>query len=306
MPGLATKLITILGPTACGKTRTASLLANKFNGEIISADSRQVYKYMNIGTGKDYDDYIVDGNKIPYHMIDIVEPSEEYNLFHYQKDCKSTISEIVARDKIPFLVGGSGLYLASILLNYNMNKIIDLRSRQLELMKLPQEELVTRLKSSNPNLHNTTDLREKVRTVQALMIATNNLKRKLPHPENFKFTVLGLKISKEEMKERIRTRLAKRFEAGMIEEVEHLLEMNISHDKLKLLGLEYFFISLFLQKELSYNEMFQKLDSRINTLAKHQLTWFRKLEKQGIKINWIDPPYFENAVPVIEIFLKNN
>lgn len=303
MPDKAKKLIAILGPTACGKTRTAALLANKFNGEIISADSRQVYKHMNLGAGKDYEDYIVDGSQIKYHLIDILEPTGEYDLFHFQIDCKKIINEINLQDKIPFLVGGTGLYLASILLNYKFNRVED-DSEKEKLMLLTHEDLINELKILNPSLHNTTDLTDKERTAKALIIARHRRQNELTNENGYEPLVIGLNLSREIMKERIKNRLRKRFASGMIAEVENLLAMGVSHEKLKFFGLEYFYISLYLQKLLNYNDMSQKLTSAINYFAKRQMTWFRKLQRSGVNIVWIEDPYFENASPLIETYLK--
>lgn len=303
MPDKAKKLITILGATASGKTRTASLLANKFNGEIISADSRQVYKHMNLGAGKDYEDYIVDGSQIKYHLIDILEPTGEYDLFHFQIDCKKLIDEINLRDKIPFLVGGAGLYLASILLNYKLSGVED-DSEKEKLMLLPHEFLIDELKKLNPSPHNTTDLTDKERTAKAIIIARHRLQNELKNENVYESFVIGLSVPREIMKERIKSRLKKRFASGMIAEVENLLAMNVTHEKLKFFGLEYFYISLYLQKQINYNDMVQKLNSAINNFAKRQLTWFRKLQRSGVNIDWIEAPYFENALPLIETYLK--
>jgi tRNA dimethylallyltransferase len=292
-------LITILGPTAVGKTSLAAKLAFRFNGEIISADSRQVYKGMNIGTGKDYNDYFVNGNKVNYHLIDIVEPYEEFNLFLFKEYFLKSFDDIKKREKLPFLVGGSGLYLSSVLQKYDLQKA-DFESGEYEyLKKQSHEELKEQLKELNVNLHNTTDLAEKERTIKAIIVEKSKTLESTYFPE-IKSLNIGIKLSREEIKSRITKRLDERLEAGMIDEVKRLIDSGISYERLNFFGLEYKYIALFLKEELNFNDLRQKLNSAIHNFAKRQITWYRKMEKEGVKIFWIDGQDYENAVNVIK------
>ncbi len=290
------KIIVILGPTASGKTKLAAILANEFNGEIISADSRQVYKGMDIGTGKDLEDYIVNGKKIPYHLIDVMEPTEEFNLYLFKKYFIQLFEEIIKRQKNVFLVGGSGLYLSSVIQNYEL-KEADINENDIfKLSAMNIDELRKILFDLRTNNHNTTDLIDKERTFKAILAAKaekNILNKK------FNSVVIGIKLEKDEIKRRISQRLEKRLKSGMIEEVKELMESGVSLQKLLFFGLEYKFIALYLRNELSYNEMFMKLNQAINKFAKRQATWFRKMEKEGIKINWVDGGNYEKARSII-------
>lgn len=301
---MSNNLVVILGPTASGKTKFATYLASKLNGEIISADSRQVYRGMNIGTGKDLEDYIVNDEKIIYHLIDIVDPKEEFNLFQFQHCFFKSFQEISDKKKLPFLVGGSGLYLAAILQNYNLNKA---NFNDDDLINLDTEELKRILFSLTSNLHNTTDLIDKERIIKAINVARSNLSlsQNIVKPE-INPIVFGINIERALLKKKITERLKHRINNGMIEEVKELLTTGVSHDKLKFFGLEYKFISLFLQNQLNYNDMFQKLNSAIYAFAKRQMTWFRKMEKAGIKINWIEGNDFDKANNLIETSFHND
>ncbi len=294
------ELITVLGPTAVGKTRLSVQLANEFNGEIISADSRQVYKFMDIGTGKDLNEYVIDGKKIDYHLIDIIDPADEFNLYVFQKKFFEAFRKIKAKNKIPFLVGGTGLYLSAVLLGYNLPEVDFDKNRIAELQKLSVNELREKLKSLNPNLHNKTDLEIKERIIKAILISEKKPEQAIDEKLKVDSLVLGIKISPDVLRKRITERLKKRLKEGMIEEVENLLKIGISHERLILFGLEYKFVSMYLKKELSYNDMFQKLNSAIYKFAKRQMTWFRKMEREGIKIRWIEGADFEKAKQIIE------
>ncbi len=280
-------LITILGPTASGKTSIAAQLANDFNGEIISADSRQVYKGMDIGTGKDLIEF--QKNKINYHLIDIVEPSEEYNLFRFTKDFQSAFNEIRSKDKFPILVGGTGMYISAILQSYNLPVIVDEdESERFKLLTISQlKDLLISLK---PKLHNVTDLTSKDRLIKAILIERSSEKMNQTY-NNLKSLIIGINSEREETKRRINERLKQRLAAGMIEEVKELLRKGVSLEKLNYFGLEYKFVSQYIDGKLNYNDMFQKLNSAIHSFAKRQMTWFRKMEKEGIKINWFSPDY---------------
>ena len=294
-------LVTILGPTACGKTRLAALLANRFNGEIISCDSRQVYRHMDIGTGKDLQDYLVDGNQIPAHLIDIAEPSEEFSLFHFQKLFSSAYKSILDKNKTPFLAGGTGMYLSAVLEQYKLYPVDFNSDRWKELDALTIEELRTLLLEVSPKLHNTTDLLIKERIMRAIIIAEHDTNEhgelSLPHIHSLN---IGVNLPREVIKKRITVRLKDRLANGMIEEVEKLLHMGISHEKLRFFGLEYKFISMYLRNEIPYDEMFRLLNTAIHQFSKRQMTWFRRMEKQGVVIHWIEGANFGKAASLIK------
>jgi tRNA dimethylallyltransferase len=280
------ELITILGPTATGKTKLATCLAFQINGEIISADSRQVYKGLDIGTGKDLDDYVVEGRQIPYHLINNADVSYEYNLFDFQQDFLRAFYKL-KNDKMPILVGGTGLYLESVLKGYNLKKAPINEELRRELSKETDETLIDLLSSYRP-LHNKTDIEERERLIRAIEIA----KFEHEHPE-VKFPaidsiIFGVKLDRQAIKDRITLRLQERLKNGMIEEVDSLLHQGTPAQRLFKLGLEYRFIAQYLTNELNYNDMYQKLNSAIHAFAKRQMTWFRKMEREGIVINWID------------------
>lgn len=296
---MSNKLITVLGPTACGKTKLAAELCFHFNGEIISADSRQVYKRMNIGTGKDYDVYIVNGKNIPYHLIDIIEPADEYNVYQFQQDVHKSFTDITKRGKLPFLVGGTGMYLSSILQSYKLNKAPFDIALVKEYDSLSTDELKELLLRLKPELHNTTDLIERDRIVSAVIVHQHNL----PSTSikiDAEHLIIGVSPERGVIKQRIILRLRKRLDEGMIDEVKQLHENGVTHERLQRFGLEYKFISKYLLNELNYNDMFQKLNSAINDFAKRQMTWFRKMEREGMKIIWIDKPSFEKAKEIID------
>lgn len=319
-------LITILGPTATGKTKLAVQLADYFDGEIISADSRQVYRGMNIGTGKDLSEYSINGKHIPYHLIDVIDPTEEFDLYKFQQLFYNSFEEISKRNQLPFLVGGTGMYLSSILQNYNLIKA-DFEKTEQEYSSFSNEELRATIKELNPGLHNTTDLTDRNRILKAIAVAKTgshfdpdlsgeksvNSKEKdfsvtlLPRNDNEKVInslVIGVKLSREEIKKRITVRLKKRLdEEGMVDEVKSLMDSGISYDKLIFFGLEYKFIARYLKGELNKNDMFQKLNSAIHAFAKRQMTWFRKMEREGVVINWIDGADYNKAKQLIEINL---
>jgi len=292
-------LITILGPTAVGKTRLAAQLANRFNGEIISADSRQVYLAMDIGTGKDINDYNVDGKIIPHHLIDVIEPKEEFNLFLFNKLFYKSFSSITSRGNIPFLVGGTGLYLHSILSGYKLNKVDFDETRHKELDEFDINTLSEKLKKINSALHNTTDLLIKDRIIKAIIIAEDEQNKEMLEKIDINSLTIGIRLEREEVKKRITARLKYRLQNGMIEEVKRLIDNGISFERLNLFGLEYKFIGKYLSGELSYNDMFQKLNSAIHSFAKRQMTWFRKMEREGTVIHWLEGPAYEEACKII-------
>jgi tRNA dimethylallyltransferase len=292
-------LITILGCTATGKTKLAVQLADCFNGEIISADSRQVYRGMNIGTGKDLSEYSLQGKQISFHLIDIIEPTEEFNLFSFQQLFYKSFDEIKSKNILPFLVGGTGMYLSSILQNYNLSKA-DFESYKQNLSSLSDEELRESLRELNPAQHNTTDLNDRERIIKA--IAVSKSQQNKSEVQNINSLVIGINLNRDEIKKRITARLKKRLdEECMIEEVKSLMDSGISYDKMIFFGLEYKFIAQYIKGELNKNDMFQKLNSAIHSYAKRQMTWFRKMEREGVGINWIEGPDFNKAKELIEM-----
>lgn len=282
-------MITVLGPTATGKTGFTAHLAKLLNGEIISADSRQVYKEMNLGTGKDYDDYVVDGITIPYHLIDIIEPGSEYNVYEYQRDFITAFEDITSRNKLPILSGGTGLYIEAILNGYQLIPVPENKLLRAQLESKSTEELVVTLAKLR-SLHNTTDSIERNRIIRAIEIEAFN--KENPPKENtfpsIDTTIIGIRFERKTIRERITLRLKDRLQNGMIEEVRGLLEKGIHADKLKFYGLEYKFLTMHILGELNYNDMYQKLNTAIHQFAKRQETWFRRMERKGFKINWIE------------------
>jgi len=293
-------LITVLGPTACGKTRLAAQLADYFNGEIISADSRQVYKRMNIGTGKDLHEFFLNGRQISYHLIDIVEPEEEFNLFLFTEHFSKAFHSITEKQKIPFLTGGTGMYLSSILQNYQLAKTDFNSKRKNELEKIQAETLADLLLSLNPNQHNTTDLLDKKRLIKAILVAEANADDEPTGRVKVSSFTIGIQPDRKILRERISERLKLRLQNGMIEEVEQLVAKGITYEKLNYFGLEYRYIALYLQKKLTYNDMFQKLRGAINQFAKRQMTWFKKMEREGVPIYWLCETDLSEAKNLIE------
>jgi tRNA dimethylallyltransferase len=283
------QLITILGPTATGKTILAAHLAKELDGEIISADSRQVYRGLTVGAGKDLDDYIIDDQPIPYHLIDIHDIGYEYNVFEYQEDFHRCFADITQRLKQPILCGGTGLYIQAVMDRYKLYPVPPDPELRAELESKDQEELVQMLKELT-SLHNITDTTIRKRTLRAIEIALyckqNNIEQEIyPPMSNITF---GISLERRLVKQHITSRLKERLENGMIEEVQGLMSRGITPDQLKFYGLEYKFLAQHLTDELSYNDMYQKLNSAIHQFAKRQMTWYRRMEKQGHKIHWID------------------
>jgi len=282
-------LITIVGPTASGKTTLAAHLAYELDTEIISADSRQVYRGMDIGTGKDLADYTVAGKKIPYHLIDNCEAGEKYNLFEYQHDFHKAYSDIKDRAKTPILCGGTGLYVESVLKGYKLLQVAENTELRQSLAHKTAEELKMILESYGP-LHNTTDLDSNKRTIRAIEIADYTLRSNAPATE-FKplaGPIFCININRELRRERISKRLKARLDEGMIDEVKNLLNKGIEAEDLIYYGLEYKYVTLYLSKQLSYNELFTQLEVAIHQFAKRQMTWFRGMEKRGFVLHFID------------------
>ena len=282
-------IITILGPTASGKTSFAANLATNLNAEIISGDSRQVYRGMDIGTGKDLKDYIVGQRMIPYHLIDIVDAGYEYNIFEYQKDFYKVFNEIKDRRKIPILCGGSGMYIESILNGYKLIQVPQNKVLRDEFEKTKTEKLV-KILSSYGSLHNISDTSDRKRLIRAIEIQQFNktnkdIQTKLPA---IKSIIFGIDLERDEVRNRITKRLKTRLQEGMIEEVKELMRKGLSSEQIKFYGLEYKFLTSYIMDEFSYDEMFRQLNTAIHQFAKRQMTWFRRMEKKGFNINWID------------------
>lgn len=282
-------MITILGPTATGKTILAAQLASLLNGEIISADSRQVYRGMDIGTGKDISEYTINNKKIPYHLIDIVDPGYEYNVYEFQHDFLKAFTEIEKRGNIPILCGGTGLYIESILKGYKLiNVPLNLNLRD-ELNIKEDSELITILESFT-SLHNTTDTNERERLIRAIEIQTYY--KSNPDVDTYfpkiDTKIFGINYDRRVVTMRITERLDERLKNGMIEEVKGLLDSGLEPEQLIFYGLEYKWVTEYLEGKIAYNEMFRRLNTAIHQFSKRQMTWFRKMEKQGIEIIWID------------------
>ncbi len=283
--------IVLLGPTASGKTQLACKLASHLNGEIISADSRQVYKHLNMGTGKDLEEYNVNGKKINYHLIDIIEPEEQFYLHDFVRELKNSFDKIIADNNLPIICGGTGLYLDAIHKDFSFTQIKEDKLLRKELLELSKEELQKKLSEYNNEKLKDTDLNSKKRIIRAIEIAEHlkNTKTDLKITElPYKPYYIGISLSVEKRKELIYNRLVSRLENGLIEETEDLLKKGITHERLQFLGLEYKFLSNYLLNKISKDELVTQLSTAINQFSKRQMTWFRKMEKDGIKINWIE------------------
>ena len=308
------KMITILGPTASGKTPLAAALAYEIGGEIISADSRQVYRRMDIGTGKDLADYTITNNRepitVPYHLIDIVEPGTKYNLFQYQQDFYDAYQDIMARGKTPILCGGTGLYIEAVLKGYKLSPVPqnpDLR-QQLEGKTLDElTQLLAALKAKTGSvMHNKTDVDSCQRAIRAIEIESYNLEhpvplRELPPVDSL---IIGVDIDREARREKITRRLKARLEEGMVDEVRGLLDEGIPAEDLIYYGLEYKFVTEYVTGKTTYDEMFTRLEIAIHQFAKRQMTWFRGMERRGFTIHWIDAlqPMEDKVGEILRLF----
>lgn len=286
--------ITILGPTATGKTHIAAALALKIGAEIVSADSRQVYRRMDIGTGKDLGDYTINGQTVPFHLIDIVEPGIEYNVFQYQQEAQKTINQIITNKKNVILCGGSGMYIEALLKGYKLFPVPDNLELRQQLETLSDEQLSEMLASFKA-LHNHTDTCERPRLLRAIEIETYYRQ----HPELMdsckpvNSVIFGLKGERNLIRSRITQRLKTRLEEGMIDEVDALIKSGVNPNQLVRYGLEYKFLTLYLQGEIDYKTMFKNLNTAIHQFSKRQMTWFRKMERDGFDIHWMDVEWSE-------------
>ena len=302
-------LITILGPTASGKTPLAAALADRLHTEIISGDSRQVYRRMDLGTGKDLVDYVVDGRPVPYHLIDIVEPGYKYNVFEYQRDFLKAYEEITSRGKLPILCGGTGMYIESVLKGYRLLPVPENPELRASLEGKSLEEL-THILEGYKKLHNSTDVDTAKRAIRAIEIE-EYYKQQPPEYREFpslKSLIVGVDIDRELRREKITRRLKQRLDEGMVEEVRGLLEEGIPAENLIYYGLEYKFLTQYAIGELTFDEMFHQLETAIHQFAKRQMTWFRGMERRGFKIHWLDAtlPMDVKTEQIINLINTNN
>ena len=319
-------MITILGPTASGKTSLAAALAAQIDtldasiwggstkgAEIISADSRQVYRGMDIGTGKDLEDYTVEGKLIPYHLIDICDAGTKYNLFQYQQDFYDAYLDITHRGVLPILCGGTGLYIESVLKGYHLSPVPQNPALRTSLEGKTLEELtdmLVDLKAKNgSNMHNRTDVDTAQRAIRAIEIETYNLEHPMPERElpAVDSLLIGVSIDRDARRDKITRRLKQRLENGMVEEIKGLLDRGIPAENLLYYGLEYKFITEYVIGKTSYEEMLRGLEIAIHQFAKRQMTWFRGMERRGFTIHWIDAlqPMEQKVEQVLELMKSN-
>lgn len=320
-------MITILGPTASGKTSLAAALAVRIDGmeaaawggtthgaEIISADSRQVYRGMDIGTGKDLEDYTVDGKLIPYHLIDICDAGTKYNLFQYQQDFYDAYQNMLSRGVLPILCGGTGLYIESVLKGYHLSPVPQNPALRADLEGKSLDELTVMLKDlkakNGSNMHNRTDVDTAQRAIRAIEIETYNLEHPMPERElpAVDSLIIGVSIDRDARREKITRRLKQRLEEGMVDEIKGLLNRGIPAENLIYYGLEYKFITEYVIGKTSYEEMFRGLEIAIHQFAKRQMTWFRGMERRGFAIHWIDAlqPMEDKVGKILELMSKAN
>lgn len=282
-------LITILGPTASGKTTFAANLAARLDSEIISGDSRQVYRRMDIGTGKDLADYEVDGKKIPYHLIDIAEPGYKYNVFEFQRDFLNAYQDIRERGKTPILCGGTGLYIESVLKGYKLLPVPENKELREKLQNCSLAELTEMLKSYK-TLHNTTDVDTVKRAIRAIEIEEyyQSQPMEVSAFPQINSVIIGVDIDREERRRKISARLRSRLDEGMVDEVRAILDSGVSSDDMIYYGLEYKYLTNYIIGNLTYEQMVSELEIAIHQFAKRQMTWFRGMERRGLRINWMD------------------
>lgn len=302
-------LITILGPTASGKTPLAAALAYKLDTEIISGDSRQVYRRMDLGTGKDLEDYVVNGQQIPYHLIDIVDPGYKYNVFEFQRDFLNAYDQVRWKDKLPILCGGTGMYLESVLKGYRLLPVPENPKLRDSLADKSLAEL-TRLLSTYRKLHNSTDVDTVKRAIRAIEIEEYYKHQSAEYREfpQIHSLIIGVDIARELRREKISHRLKQRLDEGMVNEVKALLDSGISSEDLIYYGLEYKYLTLYVLGKLSFNEMFHQLEIAIHQFAKRQMTWFRGMERRGFTIHWLDAclPMEDKVEKIINLLHTKN
>lgn len=294
------RAVCILGATATGKTRLAALVADRAEGEVVSVDSRQLYRRMDIGTGKDLHEYEVDGRRVPVQLIDIVDPGIEYNVFRFKQACIAAIRAIRGRGRLPILCGGSGLYLSAVLQDYRMPAAPPRPERRAQLRATSTEALIEQLRTHGP-LHNTTDIRDRRRLIRAIEIAEADPTSGAPSIA-LDALVFGIRRERAELRRRITQRLEERLEQGMLEEVRGLLEDGVPAEQLIGYGLEYRYLTEQILGRLTPQQMFDGLNTAIHRFAKRQESWFRRMERQGVTIEWLEgsaPPEF-NADRILE------
>ena len=293
-------LLVVTGPTACGKTRLGVALARALGGEIISADSRQVYRGLTIGTGKDLADFGQGDDRIPYHLIDVADPHEEYNVYRFQQDFYAVAADLRQRGRLPVMVGGTGLYVEAVVLGYRLVEAPEDPDLRAELATLDLAALGERLLSLKPRHHNVTDLQLRDRLIRAIEVACWKQRCPPGPPPAVHPLVLGAKFERELIYQRIEQRLAERLQQGMIEEVQGLIDDGLSHTRLESLGLEYRFISRFLRGEILDREQLQaQLAQAIRNFARRQLSWFRRMERRGVEIHWIEQAEPSQALELV-------
>lgn len=286
---MKTDLLTIIGPTACGKTSFAVAMASRLDSEIISADSRQVYRRMDLGTGKDLADYTIDNRAVPYHLIDIAEPGSKYNVFEFQHDFLQAYRQVTAKGKLPVMCGGTGLYVESVLRGYKLLPVPENPTLRSQLKGKSLSELTAQL-ATYKTLHNTTDVDTCKRAIRAIEIEEyyREHAKDIPEFPQLNSLIIGLDIDRELRRKRISTRLRQRLDDGMVDEVKALLAEGIAPEDLIYYGLEYKFLTQYVIGELTYDEMVSALEIAIHQFAKRQMTWFRGMERRGLHIHWID------------------
>jgi tRNA dimethylallyltransferase len=306
MPEDARNLLVVLGPNASGKTRLGVKLAHSLSGEIISADSRQVYRGLDIGAGKDLEEYYYRDKRIPYHLIDIVGLDEEFNVYEYQQRFYEVFKMLRARSVLPVMVGGTGLYLESVLKAYKMVQVPEDSRLRDELDRLSAEELKEKLVEVKERLHNVSDFGSRERMIRAIEIAVHTKTDQPPEAPEIRPLVLGMKWERRELRERIAIRLRERIRAGMIEEVEGLRASGVSWERLDALGLEYRYVADFLRGKIgTTDDLLSDLSIAIGRFAKRQESWFRRMERGGIRIHWIERADFDNAMEVVKRYSWN-
>ena len=299
------KLLVITGPTATGKTRLAVKVAAELDGEVISADSRQVYRGMDIGTGKDLSEFVADGKKIPYHLIDLKDPGTEYNVFSFQQDFLKAYQVIKNKNKQAVLCGGTGMYIEAAIGKYRLLKVPVNKPLREELAEMDMNALVITLRSLK-QLHNITDITDRDRLIRAIEIADYEIRHhdeRIGYPD-FQPLVFAIRFDRKELRGRITKRLKERLDEGLIKEVEHLLNSGLKSEQLLFYGLEYRYVTLFLTGQIGFDDMFEKLNTAIHQFSKRQMTWFRRMERKGIRIEWIDGelPLTEKAERISSVF----
>lgn len=301
-------LITILGPTASGKTPLAAALTARLRTEIISGDSRQVYRRMDLGTGKDLADYVVEGYRVPYHLIDIAEPGYKYNVFEFQRDFLKAYEDMRSRGLLPVLCGGTGMYLESVLKGYRLLPVPENPELREKLAGKSLEEL-TAILASYKKLHNTTDVDTAKRAIRAIEIEEYYLHQPVEAREfpDIRSLIIGVDIDRDLRREKISRRLKQRLDEGMVDEVRALIDGGIHPDDLIYYGLEYKYLTLYVTGQMTYDEMYHQLEIAIHQFAKRQMTWFRGMERRGFTIHWIDAtrPMEEKVNEIIGLLNKD-